>query len=125
MEQGYLLDTNIAIYLLLGKLPSKALKFTKGILAMRAKISVIAKIELLSWEERSELASAFVDDALVYSLDDPTINTAITIRRKYKTKLPDAIIATTCITHSLCLVTRDVGDFKKIRELTWTNPFEI
>jgi predicted nucleic acid-binding protein len=47
MGTTYLLDTNIAIYILNGTLPSKALAFLKAALNENGSfISVISKIEL-------------------------------------------------------------------------------
>lgn len=43
----------------------------------------------------------------------------IVIKKKYKLKLPDAIIASTAIIHDTILITED-KDFSKIQELTCT-----
>lgn len=48
----------------------------------------------------------------------------IEIRKKYKIKLPDAIIAGTALTYSLTLVTRNTKDFDKIEGLSVINPHE-
>ncbi|WP_198675460.1 PIN domain-containing protein [Pleomorphovibrio marinus] len=39
-------------------------------------------------------------------------------------KLPDEIIAATALTYDLTLLTRNIGDFKKIEGLKVTNPNE-
>jgi predicted nucleic acid-binding protein len=44
-------------------------------------------------------------------------------RRKYKVKLPDAVIAVTAINYDLNLITRNEGDFKNIHEPEIYNPF--
>jgi toxin FitB len=124
MEQGYILDTNVAIYFLQGRLPHQATLFLKEVLQRKARISVITKIELLSWEEYPPVSSDFVNRSDVFSLTEPVIKACIDIRKKYKTKLPDAIIAATSIVHGLRLITRNASDFKKIKELSWVNPFE-
>lgn len=51
-------------------------------------------------------------------------NQTILIRRQYKIKLPDAIIAATALVHNLILVTRNTSDFKNIPELQLINPWE-
>ena len=124
MEQGYLLDTNIAVYLLHGKLSPKAAAFLKKTLRRRANLSIVTKIELLSWGEESELYSDFIENSDIYPLSDNVVSKSIDVRKTYRTNLPDAIIAATAITHDLVLVTRNQSDFKRIKELKWVNPFE-
>lgn len=41
----------------------------------------------------------------------------IEIRQKYKTKLPDAIIAATALVHNLTIISRNTADFKNIEGL--------
>lgn len=50
---------------------------------------------------------------------------AISIRRVYKTKLPDAIRAATEIVHNTSLISHNRTDFKKIKDLTLIDPFEM
>ena len=50
---------------------------------------------------------------------------AISIRRVYKTKLPDAIIAATAIVCKSALITHNRTDFKKIKGLSLVDPFEF
>ena len=56
------------------------------------------------------------------SLTEPIINRAIELRKSYKTKLPDAIIAATALVNDFTLVTRNVKDFDKIKGLAVINP---
>ena len=46
----------------------------------------------------------------------------IFIRKSYKIKLPDAIIAATAMVYNLILVTHNVDDFKNIQGLKIVNP---
>jgi predicted nucleic acid-binding protein len=75
-------------------------------------------------EEDAKISLDFVDNSQVFALNENVVNTCIEIRKKYRIKVPDAIIAATSITNKFELVTRNVSDFKKIKELNWTNPFE-
>lgn len=53
---------------------------------------------------------------IYYSIPGGSCFSEDPLRRKYATKLPDAIIAATCIVYDLPLVTADIG-FTKISEL--------
>jgi predicted nucleic acid-binding protein len=47
----------------------------------------------------------------------------VEIRKIYKIKLPDAIIAAIALVYNLILVTRNTNDFKNIGGLQLENPF--
>ncbi len=49
----------------------------------------------------------------------------IEIRRKYKIKLPDAIVAATSLCNHLTLTTRNTKDFERIEELEVINLHEV
>jgi hypothetical protein len=95
----------------------------KEVMKQKARVSLITKIELLSFSEEQLLSESFLRDSVVYSISGTITNHCINIRRSYKTKLPDAIIAATCIAHQLTLITRNTADFKKISSLSLINPF--
>ena len=59
----------------------------------------------------------FLQTAIIISLDDDIVGNTIELRSRYNIKLPDAIIAATAIVHDLTLVTHNIADFKKIRDL--------
>ena len=68
---------------------------------------------------------SFIADALVFELGkDIKLKTA-EIRKAFKIKLPDAIIAATALVHNLTLLSRNVGDFKQVYGLTLINPHEM
>jgi predicted nucleic acid-binding protein len=122
----YLLDTNTVIDFCNSKLPeqSKNLLFK-----IRPNLSVITQIELfasskISEKERNILID-FVNFSNVYSnIDNAIVNKTIEIRQKFKTKLPDAIIAATAIINNLILITRNIDDFKGIDQLETLNPHQ-
>jgi len=116
MGQEYLLDTNVIIDFSALKLPEKAYEQLSTIIDSFPQISIINKIELLSISDVPEQILAFVDEAYVIKLDDDIVSKTIEIRRKYKLKLPDAIIAATAIVMKLHLVTHNVNDFKGIKD---------
>jgi predicted nucleic acid-binding protein len=53
------------------------------------------------------------------------MNNVIELRKKNKTKLPDAIIAATALELGLTLITRNIGDFKNIPNLKSINPWDL
>ena len=126
--KNYLLDTNTVIYYLQGQFSSSANKFMDGVFKHHApSISIITEIELLCWETNSKedmhILNQFIKDAQVFELDNNIKIKTITIRRAYKIKLPDAIIAATALVHNLTLLTRNEKDFSKISNVESTNPW--
>ncbi len=122
MGSGYLLDTNVIIDFSALKLPEKAYNQLSAIIDSFPQISIINKIELLSISEVPEQILAFVDEAIVIKLDDDIVSKTIEVRRKYKLKLPDAVIAATAIVMKLQLITRNITDFKGIKGLKLIDP---
>lgn len=122
----YLLDTNTIIYYLQAALPEKALQHLHIIVDDQPLISVITKIELLGFNAATvgeqAVTETFVNAALLFNLDDAVINQTITLRKQYRIKLPDAIIAATAIVYNLTLISRNVSDFNKIQELNCIDP---
>jgi predicted nucleic acid-binding protein len=55
-------------------------------------------------------------------LDGKVADVSIEIRKEYKTKLPDAIIAATAIVQGSILLSRNVSDFKNIKGLQVIDP---
>ncbi len=58
----------------------------------------------------------FIDETEVTPLDDKVKDVAISVRKKYKLKLPDSIVAATAIAYDIPLITAD-KQFKSITEL--------
>ena len=89
-------------------------------------VSVITKIELLGFNaatvEEQTTTETFVNASFVFNLDDGVINQTIDLRKQYRIKLPDAIIAATAIVYDLTLLTRDINDFDKIPEVKCQDP---
>jgi len=124
MESGFILDSNIAVYLLQGLLTKNASLFLRKVLKQIAQLSLISKIELLCWDEESSLIENFIDDSIILPISDEIVVKTIEIRRKYKIKLPDAIIAATAIIYNCKLITGNENDFRKIEELSFINTFK-
>lgn len=129
MEQpNYLIDTNIAIDYLAKKIPTLGMAFMNSVIDNTPCISVITKIEILGYnapEEHYKLLTDFMDDSKVLDLNSFVVDESIEIRKKYKTKLPDAIIAATALVFDLTLITRNTKDFDTIQGLKWIDPWKI
>jgi predicted nucleic acid-binding protein len=124
MGTRYLLDTNIVIDFSAQKLPATAYDQLTTIIDTLPQISIINKIELLSFSHVPKQIITFTDAAHVFALDEPVIAKTIELRKKYRIKLPDAIIAATAIVHELTLITRNTPDFKSINGLKLLSPWQ-
>jgi toxin FitB len=123
----YLIDTNILIY------HTEGLEVVSNIireaLARKAfNVSVLKKIEFLGWEKHSpegfEKCSRLIKLSTVYLIDDDIAEKTIELKRRVKIKLADAVIAATALVNNFKLVTRNVDDYKAVKELEMFNPFE-
>lgn len=124
MGKRYLLDTNTVIDYMGGKFPAKANASLSKIIDEEINLSVINKIELLSFSKVEQDLIDFVDCANIYMIDDNIVNKTIEIRQIHKTKLPDAVIAATSLQFGYTLVTNNVKDFKNIKGLDFINPYD-
>jgi predicted nucleic acid-binding protein len=114
MEQiEYLVDTNAVIDYLGKKLPTKGMLFMNDVIDTVPNISVISKL------------NGFMNDAIVFDLTNNIVERCIDIRKKYKSKLPDAIIAATALECGYTLITRNTADFKNISKLKLCNPWKV
>ena len=127
MGTGFLLDSNTVIYLCNGGMPEKAIDFLRIEVGKGIYLSVISEIELLGFNSPSErealIVESFVAGSSVIPLIRPIILKTIDIRKAYKIKLPDAIIAATALMYDFTLISRNDEDFRKITGLKYINPF--
>jgi predicted nucleic acid-binding protein len=129
MGMKYLWDTNTAIYYLQQQFSLSAEKFIDDLLKEESPIiSAITEIELLCWktatEKDLEVLNDFINDSLVIELEQQVKLKTAEIRKTYRIKLPDAIIAATALVYELTLVSRNTEDFKNIPDLKIINPWE-
>jgi predicted nucleic acid-binding protein len=113
MTDRYVLDTNVALYLLSGRLvnPLPVGEFY---------VSIISEIEMLSFsaigqEEESRIRQ-FLSQVTIVGLSEEVKQSTIEIRRKYRLKLPDAIVCATAIILDSDLLSNDV-QLGKVTEL--------
>jgi predicted nucleic acid-binding protein len=130
MELNYLWDTNSVIYYLQEQFNPSAADFIDNLLIEeKPTISVITEMEALSWRSASEadilLINNFIADCVTYQLDESVKLATIAIRKAYRIKLPDAIIAATALVYDKILITRNVADFGKLPQIKLLNPFAV
>lgn len=108
-------DTNIVLYFLKGEIEVVNLISDKELV-----ISVITEIELLAFPlltaENEIQIRDLLKDCLILDLKHEIKELTIDMRRKYKLKLPDSIIAASAFSQKLPLLTSD-KEFRKIEEL--------
>lgn len=107
------------------KFSGKAKKFIAQIIDNEIILSVINKIELLGFSKVDKDLTDFVNCSNIYPLDNDVIDKTIEIRRLYRTKLPDAVIAATTIVNGFTLITNNTKDFINIIGLEVMNPYEL
>jgi hypothetical protein len=128
MGQEYLIDSNAAIDYLSAKLPEAGMFLMKKAVNAIPLISVITKIEVLSFiapEDSAQVLTDFIDSSILLDLSDDVINNTISLRKIQRIKTPDAIIAATALVYNLTLITRNEEDFKNIPNLNIINPWKI
>lgn len=116
MSGNKLLDTNIVLYYLAGKL-------SQAFPQENCYVSIITEMELLSYSglnKKEELQiKNFLSELIVVELNNEIKELTISIRRKFSLKLPDAIIAATALTLRMELLSND-QQFLKIPKLHCT-----
>lgn len=117
----FTLDTNAILYYLKGDerafpLIEKALNENTPLY-----ISVVTELELLSFPRSTEQEINLIEKLLatvsIIPMDSRLARIAATLRRTYRLKTPDSIIAATSIFTGTTLLTRNTRDFLRIHEI--------
>jgi len=124
----YIIDSNVIVNYTSEKYSKKAMSFLADVIDEIPNISVITKIEVLSWRsaimQEEENMRLFVNSLNLIRLSDIIVEKCIEIRRNHKIKTPDAIIAATAIVNDFTILTSD-SDFNPIPNLKIINPFNL
>lgn len=127
MESSYLIDTNVAIDLVTNRLPEQGRTWVDTLIVdNKAATSVINRMELLGFtgpESELQVLGELLQVIPVLQLSENVILQTIEVRKQYRIKLPDAIIAATAIVHGLTLVSRNRKDFARIEGLEFIDPY--
>lgn len=126
MAAQYLIDTSVAIKYLNQTLPSKGISFIDEFINSDCTISFISEIELQVWNPTNPadivVYEQFVMQSDIIGVNADIISETITIRKNYKLKIADAIIAATALKFNLTLIADNDDDFTKISSLKYINP---
>lgn len=126
MEERYLIDTSAIIKYINGTLPLSGLHFLDRVVDDEAIVSLITEIELRVWTPANaldaEIYQTFINGCIVLDLNRNIVDETISIRKRYRVKLPDAFIAATAIVNNLTLLADNDKDFRKIDSLKYINP---
>ena len=110
-ELRFLLDTNAVIGLLNGNAASMALIQSAKCDLSNMAVSQITRMELLGFAGMASAEEQTLQNLLaavhVILLDEAIEAHTIALRRQYKIKLPDAIIAATAASRGLVLLSMD------------------
>jgi hypothetical protein len=129
MGRKILIDTNIAIGYIGNRLNAISMNELDTIFDAEYHISVINKIELLGYPnlDKNEEGkfNLLINHSILHPIDNKIIEETISIRKGHKIKLPDAIIAATCLVNGLEILTLNIKDFENIEGLKVIEPETI
>jgi predicted nucleic acid-binding protein len=129
MGKRYLLDSNTVIDFIGGLFPSQTTPWLNQIIDEEINVSVITKIEVLSFDpdkdDNYHVLTDFFEISNIFDISNDIVNKTIQIRQKQKIKMPDAIIAATALVNKMILVSRNIKDFINIPNLQTINPYDI
>ena len=119
-----LLDTNILIYSYAENYSHLRTLIWDGASA----VSEMTRLETLGFHGITDKEMAYFNDVFIViktlDIDKATIDEAIRLRRTFKMKAGDSLIAATALLNNLELYTRNNADFEKIEELKVVNPID-
>jgi tRNA(fMet)-specific endonuclease VapC len=127
-----ILDTSAIIKFLNATLTSTGRAYLVECLNNSAQISFVTEIELQVWSPATDAgaiqlnkAIEFVQFVEIIGIDRKIIEKSIYIRKTYRLKLPDAIIAATALVYNASLISDNDKDFKRIPDLKYINPSDL
>lgn len=129
MAERFLIDTSAVIKYLNGTLSANGLSFMDKALANNRVISFISEIELQSWNPDDpndlKIYQFFISASTIIGIDNDIIQETIRIRKSFKLKLPDALIAATAMVNQMTFIADNDKDFKRVPELKYLNPNRV
>lgn len=107
-----LLDTNILIYLSKKELKLEDFASEDDELFISVITLMEAKGYNFSNKKEETIIDTLCDNLIKAYITDDVIETVISLRKKHKVKLPDAIILATAIENNMKVITRNTKDFE-------------
>jgi predicted nucleic acid-binding protein len=127
MSHKYLLDTNILIYYFNDEPEVQSIFDEIDAGDAEAFYCPISWVELLCYPELTEEQANEMREFLrllnCVSLTESVLDSAAQIRRDYRLKLADGVIAACALVEECILITRNTDDFKRVDGLNILNPF--
>ncbi|MBI2144855.1 PIN domain-containing protein [Candidatus Woesearchaeota archaeon] len=126
MAKRLLVDTDVFVDYLMGEQHAK--EFFESLPEGTFYYSALTKLELLSSGACSDSGVRAATNGLLslgkrIELDEPAINLAAEVKREHGLSLIDSIMAATALQQKAELVTKNIGEFKKIKELLLMKPY--
>ncbi len=126
MGTQHLMDTSAVIKYLSKAFPQNGILFIDRFINSDCTISFISEIELQVWQplnpDNITIYKLFVAKAQIIHINASIIAETINIRKNYRLKIADAIIAATSLTFNRTLIADNDADFTKIPALQYINP---
>ena len=120
-----LIDSNIIIY---ASQPQYG-NLRKFVAENAPFVSAVSYVEVLGYHRLTAQEKTHYEEfftvSTVLPVTQSVLEQAIQLRQTRKMSLGDSLIAATCLVHGLTLVTRNVGDFSWIANLSLLNPFDL
>lgn len=107
-----LLDTNILIYLSKKELKLEDFASEDDLLFISVITLMEAKGYQFSNKKEETIIDTLCENLIKAYITDDVIETVISLRKKHKVKLPDAIILATAIENNMQVITRNTKDFE-------------
>lgn len=108
--EAILIDSNVIIHFVAGSVPEQEAQY---LLTRSFHISFITEIEIRSFLKlegfREKASVEFLPQCMIHGISEVIKDEAVRLRRTYKLKTPDAIIAATAIVKRLSFMTGDKG----------------
>ena len=129
MGTGFLMDTSAVIKYLGETFPPQGLTFIDNFINSDCTISFISEIELQVWKPANPdnliVFKQFIANTQIIQINDDIIAETIKVRKDYRLKIADAIIAATALALNRTLVADNDRDFTRVPLLQYINPRKI
>ena len=121
LKNMYTIDTNVIIYYLKNDASAVLILNNFFVKNITLNVATITEVELFSFSalgsEEIERIENILNTVIIIPLESRLARIAGLLRRDYKLKTADSVIAATALMTNSTLLTRNLRDFKKISHL--------